>query len=68
MDAGRPRSVAKRMHAKMKGTRFEKHVANPNKGSMRNYGIAVDVTIVDAIKIKEMAQFGKIAAVCLRWN
>ena len=31
----------------MKGTKFEKFVANPKKGSMHNYGIAVDVTIVD---------------------
>ena len=47
MDAARPRSVSKRMYDKMKGTKFEKYVANPNKGSMHNYGIAVDVTIVD---------------------
>lgn len=31
----------------MKGTKFEKFVANPEKGSMHNYGVAVDVTIVD---------------------
>ncbi len=47
MDAARPRSVSKRMYDKMKGTKFEKYVADPNKGSMHNYGIAVDVTIVD---------------------
>jgi D-alanyl-D-alanine dipeptidase len=47
MDAARPRSVSKRMYDKMKGTKFEKYVANPKKGSMHNYGIAVDVTIVD---------------------
>ena len=47
MDAARPRSVSKLMYDKMKGTKFEKFVANPNKGSMHNYGIAVDVTIVD---------------------
>jgi D-alanyl-D-alanine dipeptidase len=35
------------MYEKMKGTRFEKFVANPDKGSMHNYGIAVDITIVD---------------------
>jgi zinc D-Ala-D-Ala dipeptidase len=29
------------------GVRFEKYVANPAKGSMHNYGIAVDITIVD---------------------
>ena len=47
MDAARPRSVSKLMYDKMKGTKFEKYVANPLKGSMHNYGIAVDVTIVD---------------------
>ena len=47
MDAARPRSISRLMYAKMKGTRFEKFVANPKRGSMHNYGIAVDVTIVD---------------------
>ena len=47
MDAARPRSVSQKMYDKMKATKFEKFVANPNKGSMHNYGIAVDVTIVD---------------------
>lgn len=47
LDAARPRSVSKQMYEKMKGTRFEKYVANPDKGSMHNYGIAVDITIVD---------------------
>lgn len=47
LDAVRPRSVSKKMYEKMKGTKFEKYVANPKKGSMHNYGIAVDITIVD---------------------
>ena len=47
MDAVRPRSVSQLMYEKMKGTKFEKFVASPQKGSMHNYGIAVDVTIVD---------------------
>lgn len=47
LDAARPRSVSRKMYAKMKGTKFEKYVANPSKGSMHNYGIAVDITIVD---------------------
>ena len=50
MDAGRPRSVSQLMYDKMKGTKFEKFVANPKRGSMHNYGIAVDVTIVDENK------------------
>jgi D-alanyl-D-alanine dipeptidase len=47
MDAARPRSVSRMMYDKMKGTKFEKYVANPAKGSMHNYGIAVDLTTVD---------------------
>ena len=47
LDAARPRSVSQQMYDKMKGTKFEKFVANPKKGSMHNYGIAVDLTIVD---------------------
>ncbi len=47
LDAARPRSVSRKMYAKMKGTPFEHYVANPDKGSMHNYGIAVDITIVN---------------------
>ena len=47
LDAARPRSVSKAMYEKMKGTKYDKFVANPNKGSMHNYGVAVDITIVD---------------------
>ena len=53
LDAARPRSVSKKMYEKMKGTKFEKYVANPKKGSMHNYGISVDITIVDE-NIKEI--------------
>lgn len=52
LDAARPRSVSRAMYKKMKGTRFEKYVANPAKGSMHNYGVAVDITIVDATGTK----------------
>jgi len=47
LDAARPRSVSILMYKKMKGTLFEKYVAKPKNGSMHNYGIAVDLTIVD---------------------
>ena len=47
MDSARPLSVSIEMYKKMKGTPFEKYVANPAKGSMHNYAVAVDVTIVD---------------------
>lgn len=48
LDAARPRSVSRAMYQKMKGTRFERYVANPAKGSMHNYGVAVDITIIDS--------------------
>jgi D-alanyl-D-alanine dipeptidase len=48
LDAARPRSVSRRMYEHMKGTAYERFVANPDKGSMHNFGIAVDITIVDA--------------------
>ena len=48
LDAARPRSVSQAMWDQMKGTRFQKYVANPRNGSMHNYGAAVDITIVDA--------------------
>lgn len=47
LDAARPRSVSRQMYEQMKGTPYERFVANPDKGSMHNYGIAVDITIVD---------------------
>ncbi len=48
MDAARPRSVSRLMYEKMRGTKYEKFVANPDKGSMHNYGVAVDVTVINA--------------------
>jgi D-alanyl-D-alanine dipeptidase len=47
LDAARPRSVSRAMYEKMKGTKFERYVAHPAKGSMHNYGIAIDLTIVN---------------------
>jgi D-alanyl-D-alanine dipeptidase len=48
LDAARPRSVSRKMYQQVKGTKYERFVANPDRGSMHNYGIAVDITIVDA--------------------
>lgn len=47
LDAARPRSVSRAMYDKVQGTKFERYVAHPGKGSMHNFGVAVDVTIVD---------------------
>jgi zinc D-Ala-D-Ala dipeptidase len=48
LDAARPRSVSQAMYDNVKGSHFEKYVANPTTGSMHNFGVAVDITIVDA--------------------
>lgn len=47
-DAGRPMSVQKRMWNKVKGTNKQKYVSNPARGGgLHNYGLAVDITIID---------------------
>lgn len=48
-DAARPMSVQRRMFNAVKGTSKANYVANPAKGGgLHNYGVAVDITIVDA--------------------
>ena len=48
LDAARPMSIQRRMWNKVKGTPNNIYVANPSKGGgMHNYGLALDVTIVD---------------------
>lgn len=48
-DAARPRSIQAQMWSVVENTNLEDYVANPNKsgGGPHNYGIAVDVTLVD---------------------
>lgn len=49
LDALRPRSIQRVLWSKVVGTPSEKYVANPDgRGSMHNYGMAVDLTIIDA--------------------
>ena len=47
LEGTRPRSVQRRMYEEVKNKGIKKFVADPNKGSMHNYGTAVDVTIID---------------------
>lgn len=48
-DAARPMSVQKKMWDVVKGTSKYKYVSNPRRGGgLHNYGLAVDVSIVDA--------------------
>jgi zinc D-Ala-D-Ala dipeptidase len=46
-DALRPRSVQRKLWDVVKGTASQKYVADPEKGSMHNYGIAVDIGLLD---------------------
>ncbi len=48
-DAARPRSIQEQMWSVVEGTDLEDFVANPHKrgGGPHNFGIAVDVTLVD---------------------
>ena len=47
-DAARPMSVQRKMFRVVQGTPMANYVANPAKGGgLHNYGLAVDITIVD---------------------
>jgi zinc D-Ala-D-Ala dipeptidase len=46
-DALRPRSVQWEMWAKVKNTSQEKYIANPDKGSPHNFGMALDLSVLD---------------------
>lgn len=49
-DAGRPMSVQRKMYRTVRGTSMAPYVSNPaNGGGLHNYGLAVDLTIVDAL-------------------
>jgi zinc D-Ala-D-Ala dipeptidase len=47
-DCARPRSVQRKMWDLVKGKPEQKYVADPNAGSIHNYGCAVDATIADS--------------------
>lgn len=49
LDALRPRSIQRVLWAHVVGTDQEGYVANPDKGSVHNYGLAVDLTCVDEL-------------------
>jgi D-alanyl-D-alanine dipeptidase len=46
-DALRPRSVQRLLWAHVEGTENEAYVAHPDRGSMHNYGCAIDLTLKD---------------------
>jgi D-alanyl-D-alanine dipeptidase len=47
LDALRPRSIQRVLWDHVVGTDQQEYVANPDKGSVHNYGLAVDLTCVD---------------------
>ena len=47
-DALRPRSVQWLLWNHVKGTAQEPYVAEPRRGSIHNYGMAVDLSVIDA--------------------
>lgn len=48
LDALRPREFQQKLWDQVKGTAHVKYVANPKERSVHSYGLAVDVTLIDA--------------------
>jgi D-alanyl-D-alanine dipeptidase len=48
LDAMRPQRVQEQLWAVLAGTELERYLAPPSRGSIHSFGMAVDVTIVDA--------------------
>jgi D-alanyl-D-alanine dipeptidase len=48
LDAVRPQRVQERMWAALEGTGRQVYLADPARGSIHSFGMAVDVTLVDA--------------------
>ena len=48
LDALRPRQFQRVLFEVVKGTPQEIYVANPDKGSVHNYGFAIDLTLIDS--------------------
>lgn len=48
LDALRPQRVQERMWAALEGTGLQIYLANPQRGSIHSFGMAVDITLCDA--------------------
>ena len=48
LDALRPQRVQELMWASLEGTDLRKYLASPDRGSIHSFGMAVDVTLIDA--------------------
>lgn len=68
-DAARPLSVQKKMYEVVRGTKYQAYVANPSRTGLHNYGMAVDLSIIDTItgELLDMGTdfdfFGKLAGI-----
>ena len=48
LDAMRPQRVQEQLWAALAGTQLQRYLAEPGRGSIHSFGMAVDVTLVDA--------------------
>jgi zinc D-Ala-D-Ala dipeptidase len=48
LDALRPQRVQEQLWASLAGTGLEMYLANPVRGSIHSFGMAVDITLIDA--------------------
>ncbi len=48
LDALRPQRVQEALWATLQGTGLEMYLANPERGSIHSFGMAVDITLIDA--------------------
>jgi len=48
LDALRPQRVQEALWASLEGTGLEMYLANPVRGSIHSFGMAVDITLIDA--------------------
>lgn len=49
LDAMRPQRVQEALWASLEGTGLEMYLANPVRGSIHSFGMAVDITLVDSL-------------------
>lgn len=48
LDALRPQRVQEQLWASLEGTGLQMYLANPTRGSIHSFGMAVDITLIDA--------------------
>lgn len=49
LDALRPQRVQEQLWAELQGTPLTLYLANPERGSIHSFGMAIDVTLLDAV-------------------